>query len=96
MEQQYWSSIDRNRMDNYALIDLYFYLTRKYDETEVNIFEHPHDCILYIRELFRTLRDVSYHTLSVNRYEWSDDDETTFTNMNNFRGNVLAVFFHNI
>ena len=89
MEQQYWSSIDRNRMDNYALIDLYFYLTRKYDETEVNIFEHPHDCILYIRELFRTLRDVSYHTLSVNRYEWSDDDETTFTNMNNFRGEHL-------
>ena len=25
----------------------------------------------------------------MNRYEWSDDDETTFTNMNNFRGEHL-------
>lgn len=90
MEQGYWNGCnDRNRIDNYALIDLYFYLTRKYNETLYNMFEHPHDCILYIKELFRVLRQTSYHALSTNRYEWSDDDERIFTNMNNFRGEHL-------
>ena len=95
MEQYYWSSNSRDRIDNYALIDLYFYLTRKYDETEVNIFEHPHDCILYIRELSRVLHQTSYHTLSTNRYEWNDNDETIYANMNNFRGEHLKYHINN-
>lgn len=89
MESQYWNGDSRRRVENYALIDLYFYLIRKYEETEVNIFEHPHDCILYIKELFRALSNVSYHTLTTNRYEWGSDDERILTNMNNFRGEHL-------
>ena len=89
-EQINWNSFNLLTIHEINVVmDIYFYLIIKYNEAEIEIFEHPHDCILYIRELFRLLDRVAFHQLKSNTYDWSEQDTNYLDSMINFKNEQL-------